>query len=439
MKVEDINEMLDALVSVEKREARKTHDQHVIHWLDQFRPKYLDKLDQPSLIPKLEDWLSQHDADPHAVKLPYYRLFLAYSQYLNNQKDPAVVSARISEREFLNRGKHLQAAISSWFTSSLWCELEKFEAASEKFFAIDLIFLRRQHASFEYGHYDTHDAELKEKILAFYQKEFDQYETAQREKEANQTDTTSAINDAEKIKVKVDKPKPTETVVTKPVIENANIFYLTIPLTERALENPDLLKQYKAVMDKQRASKPNPAAQIVAAANPTPPQQNLRLLIPALPLYGPVAAGPGQPFLQPTGETISQVDASLMIKIHGRDYHVSSIGNRVRYQFGENDGWLMVVGESMNAATGIPIEHNDYVLFQEIADPTPYEKKIVIGEQVDYETQPPQVVVKRLIKSGNKFYLHSESSLNDPLYKKDIEITRNNQIKAIVIAVAKPV
>ena len=116
-------------------------------------------------------------------------------------------------------------------------------------------------------------------------------------------------------------------------------------------------------------------------------------------------------------------------------------------------GWFKVTGESMNKAG---ILGNDYVLFRENRSLEFCAKKIVIALLSDTDTQPPCLMVKRLVKmSGEipcnddgfgseicKFVLHSESHLErDPKtgmsYKIDLEIQNDHQLIGDVIAVAK--
>lgn len=164
-------------------------------------------------------------------------------------------------------------------------------------------------------------------------------------------------------------------------------------------------------------------------------------------IYGTGTAGPqGEAYFQPTNETVQASQAARIVIIRDKEYKVASTHAEGHLHLGAQStfGWLKVVGESMNAAPQTPINHCCYVLFQENRNPYSCLRKIVVAELPDNLTQPPQLVVKRLIQIGENFFLHSESSFEkDPLtgksYQEDLEIVRNNQVRAVVIAVATPV
>jgi hypothetical protein len=108
---------------------------------------------------------------------------------------------------------------------------------------------------------------------------------------------------------------------------------------------------------------------------------------------------------------------------------------------GKKYGWLNVKGNSMNNASPIAIEDEDYVLFTELRDLSSCVNKIVVAALPDGEKHEPRLMVKRLVKTGNFYFFHSESkSEKDPIngidFTKDIEVSEANQLIGPVEAVA---
>ncbi len=108
----------------------------------------------------------------------------------------------------------------------------------------------------------------------------------------------------------------------------------------------------------------------------------------------------------------------------------------------------------MNKFSPIQIKDGNYVLFVENRNIDSCLFKAVVAELEDRDQQPSQLVVKQLLKrttmfppradgfspDSSRYVLHSESTAsidqNTGLPYQDIEITRDEQIKGEVIAVA---
>lgn len=186
------------------------------------------------------------------------------------------------------------------------------------------------------------------------------------------------------------------------------------------------------------------------------------LIIPNIPIYGCVSAGPNGEALLNNSEILgrsSEADENNKVEIEGMKYEINFIDFPVPNFFkGRVYGWLKVTGESMNRAAPYHIMPNDYVLFRENHSFESCVRKIVIALLSEADGQPPRLMVKRLIKmSGEtayqedgyaselqKFMLHSESSFDcDPTsginFKKDIEIENDYQLAGEVIAIAKSI
>lgn len=185
-----------------------------------------------------------------------------------------------------------------------------------------------------------------------------------------------------------------------------------------------------------------------------------QIIIPSFPIYGQIAAGTkGEPNLD-SEELVKakEVYDNLRINFDRQEHEVKFVNNeQINFLNGKRYGWLKVVGDSMNRSAPIAINNGDYVLFSENHDAKSCILKIIVASLPEVDTQPPQLVVKRLLKLStqsslgtdgfeseySKFMLHSESSLDeDPQtgmsYKKDMEIIKNYQIVGEVVAIAKP-
>jgi len=235
------------------------------------------------------------------------------------------------------------------------------------------------------------------------------------------------------------------------------VEHIVIPVDLRALQdlspklhilNPELfdnLKSYEAKIvnsDGQNKTRSKP--------KPTPLR---RVTIPSFPLYGQVAAGPnGEPNLDSSELGMAEaVNDDVYINLEGQKHEVTFINNeQTTFISGRRYGWLKVIGQSMNDSYPI-INDSDYVLFSENHDASSCVFKIVVAGLPETDDQPPQLVVKRLLKTENlrtdhppEYVLHSESTLDkDPRteisYKQDIRIINNNQLGGVVVALAKPI
>jgi hypothetical protein len=178
------------------------------------------------------------------------------------------------------------------------------------------------------------------------------------------------------------------------------------------------------------------------------------IIIPSLPYYGHVAAGPnGQPTLPDPSELmeVGAVNESRGFVFEGQTYQVDFIHKgrmSVSSHDGHKYGWLKVRGHSMDKAQPIPMKPDDLVLFKVMHELENSVGQIVVACMRDWDTQEPQLVVKRLERlysseanSSPSFGLFSESSYNlDPKtgvnYRNPIPIVRDGQVWGQVIAIA---
>jgi hypothetical protein len=187
------------------------------------------------------------------------------------------------------------------------------------------------------------------------------------------------------------------------------------------------------------------------------PGANRVKTIPRFSIYGQTGAGKGEPNWDVWEDIAQEVYDDLCIEFYGEEYSVKFI-ERKQYNFldVERYGWLKVIGESMNDCQEIPIKNGSYILFKENRDINFCATKVVVAVIPELDTQPAQLIVKRLLKftsplpsrndgfapESSMFVLRSESIYKlDPSTGErynDIEVSRDNQIKIIgqVIAVA---
>jgi hypothetical protein len=454
MAVDELDKPRDALFSMEELPRKNNYFKD---WLVNNRSKYVDKSDAIGHINKLLDLMKHNDADLEDEKSPYYNFLIAYAYSWNNEPTLAESRARIAEMEFFSRRKYLQSAVSGWLLGLLQCKHGKPEHALAKLNHLDEKINNWISVSWRNGEYQMDYNDLHTKIMGSSGWILKYGEKFEREKEKRSE--VSAEPD------KKDPPNPPDSRIPETISPGNNFYplYLSMPLVVENPKDSEILKRFRNIIDEQLSSdngpKPKPYPEENPPADPVPvgpqdgPQEPSkpspkpgikRIIIPQFPLEGPVAAGFGEPHLHTSREFIGPVDSDYKVNINGIIHFVTVIFSKPGRKIdGDEYAWLKVVGESMNAAKPTPINNGDYILFRKISNLESYVREIVISELEDDITQPAQIVVKRLIKRVDKYYLHSESSYDhDPLtgnnYLEDVEIVRNNQVGGVVIAIAKP-
>lgn len=170
----------------------------------------------------------------------------------------------------------------------------------------------------------------------------------------------------------------------------------------------------------------------------TSPVYNGYLILPWLPKYDSVRAGPnGIAWVNPPAKNGAVVHA---IEIDGNPYRIASIHSSPRAEDhqitlvnGVNYGWAKVKGQSMNASTPVPIEDGDYVLFsmqfQHNRD------GIVIASHHHIGGEHTHMVKKYIAK--DRILLSETTDVSDDY--SPIHLVEGYQILGAVIAVAKPI
>lgn len=271
------------------------------------------------------------------------------------------------------------------------------------------------------------------------------------------------------LKDKLQEPPPQEPPVNPPSPKSpskpseSKIRHLIVPIDISSLDDQSaqiipLEHKYYTKLEAFESTKAHSNNTDDASASDNNKNINRVPVIPNFSIYGWASAGPNGeayfPHLDELGQTKS-IDDTLMVELDSIDYKVNFIDTPPpTFLSNKKYGWVKITGDSMNRAG---IEKDDYVLFRENRSLEHCVRRIVIALVSDMETQPPCLMVKRLIKlSGEapcsydgynselcKYLLHSESTLEyDPItgisLKKDIEIENDNQLFGDVIAIAKP-
>ncbi|MEW6401282.1 MAG: hypothetical protein AB1649_05745 [Chloroflexota bacterium] len=196
-----------------------------------------------------------------------------------------------------------------------------------------------------------------------------------------------------------------------------------------------------------------------AADKPLPTTGSLRMgiYVPSFPIYGQITEK--EPYLPDSSalEKAPPVSETFRLILDGKEYSVfllerDAISDGATREY----GWFRVSGRSMNNTHPIPIEDCYYVLFVQNPDTESCIGKIVLAIVQDFETDRPQIVVRRLLKSKSpfsigsnleiqyaKYSLHSESTFDkDPKtgesYRSEIKLLKDEQVVGEVVAIARP-
>lgn len=172
-----------------------------------------------------------------------------------------------------------------------------------------------------------------------------------------------------------------------------------------------------------------------APASPPPETPPLvRLLIPWLPKYHAVRAGPsGLIWDEPLKENVAyarevEID-NIVLRLHPLK-GTSTLDRQITLSPHERFGWALVQGNSMNAAQPVPIHHGDYILFR--IDNHPYHNQIVVA------SKPAGSKYAYMVKRFNAIENLLISETNDPTDDySPVQLSSQHQILGIVIAVAK--
>ncbi len=157
------------------------------------------------------------------------------------------------------------------------------------------------------------------------------------------------------------------------------------------------------------------------------------LALPSFPVFAQVQAGPDGPIW---GET-QQKELIMEIRTFGvgaREYAVFPLHSDRRYVALQRDrlyGWIVVKGNSMNAANSVPIVHDDLVLFY-IADDAD-DNSIVVVSCPEPSGAGYRYMIKRW-RAREKAFL--SESLED---YSPIPRDQEHRILGVAVAVAKPV
>jgi len=194
--------------------------------------------------------------------------------------------------------------------------------------------------------------------------------------------------------------------------------------------------------DRQVASKmgtgplymPGKPAPIIV--QPPAPFVTGRLLLPWLPRYQAVRAGPGGlVWAEPTRENISFI---TKLEINGKIFEIhaargsATIDHNITLVEHEQYGLAMVEGHSMNASRPTHICQGDYILFR--SHNQPQDQDIVVASKLTASGD-----FAYMVKRYHEFEKELTSESDDIAQEyPPLKLNQNHQILGIVIAVAKP-
>ncbi len=510
----EFDELDQPLIELEGYEI-KANNEEIVEWFQKVRAACQDAASSRDIIFELQKILGKKDIDPYNEKSPYYNFLLAYVRDFFGDTGIAITHIDFSVSEFKNLGqeKIWHQVISNWFYGLLLYKQKQFDKAKTKIDIAKEILSKLDKEQHHFGKYSSEYEIMIEtiKISTFSMRAKSQssmlHDSSQRNKGKDDksdqksrpvwdrfkgvftsnpppmqrtSDTDSSGPQPTTIKnsteQKINQPKdkkstsdgsPPKDTEAKPPSGNSNphLRHIIIPVDMRAIEEldisstplePELFKKLQAYEEKKEF---HDETEHQTRQKGTYPK---RIVIPSFPNYGQATAGPAGKAYLPDPSQVEKADAiddTLQVKFEGKEHKVNFINNQFTPTFveGKHYGWLKVSGESMNNASPVQINDDDHVLFCKSHDLESCAGKIVVATLPDSETQPPQLVIKYLLKLSSplpsridgwseysKFMLHSESSLDKDSktgmsYKNDIEINDNYQIVGEVLAVAKPI
>lgn|GEM_PF-6251676 len=430
----------------------------IVTWI-QSAHKALSTKNLRDILYSLQDILKKNDADPYNEKSPYYHFLLAYIYNALEQTDKAIENIDSSTSGFrkLGKEKEQQQAICNWLWGLLLYQENDQERAKKKMESAVAIFEKLDEEQYRRGDYTNKYKKLLEEIkesehffksmerkpksflgkvksvLAQPQKKVESSEPQNTPIKDSGHEKSNAIN----INPSIDNDLPPNQNAT-PKSHNPHLRHIVIPVDIRAIENLDI--------DSIPLVEPEYFEKLKTYEELSKNNVNKRdILIPSFPILGQAgASASGEPEEDGVPEMAGMVDETHKIKFDEKEYRVELLDNRTITTRDKNRyGWLKVMGNSMNNATPIPIEEGNYVLFHVDHAPQNCLGKIVVASLPDFETQIPQLVIKRLVKLGDgSMVLHSEtlekSATNESPSVRNIKVERDNQITGEVVAIAKP-
>jgi len=272
---------------------------------------------------------------------------------------------------------------------------------------------------------------------------------------------------SQKKRISPGEPPKIPPSIPRFVKEKSRPLDITIPVDLQAIQklastSLNIFEQLRLYNERNenrpQAGKKSPLSEREIKKNPL-----RKTIIPPFPiLYGGATAGTQGEIILPSPDDLDQkvnaVDETLQVEFNGFPYKVFSatgddnVFSNIR---GKKYYWISIEGESMNNAYPVPVDNEDYVLFNYKTWPLEfYTGKIVVAALPDPEPQESSAfffAVKRVVryKMDNsefeyKYFLRSESLDTDPETGEDyedIELINDEQIKqkiiGEVIAIAK--
>lgn len=203
-----------------------------------------------------------------------------------------------------------------------------------------------------------------------------------------------------------------------------------------SLEDKERDETYLAIRDgiSKSISALRDHSRAVAVAQPLPSVPSFDFLaLPSFPLFAQVQAGPDGPIWGKEQQVELLMDIRAF-SVGTKEYTIFSLhrgDHRIFLQGKRSYGWVVVHGDSMNAAEPVPIVEGDLALFYVAADAS--ENDFVIISCPESAGSGYQYMVKRWKASQNLFLSESTSGHYPPIPRD-----KEHRILGVVIAVAKP-
>ncbi|MEZ0395624.1 MAG: S24 family peptidase [Anaerolineales bacterium] len=160
-----------------------------------------------------------------------------------------------------------------------------------------------------------------------------------------------------------------------------------------------------------------------------------RLRIGWFPIYARVEATPQGPIWMEAAGGQNCVEAESVV-INGKTHTLHSCipgENSISLRPDKRYGWVEVHGDSMNAATPVPVEEHDFALFYQADDAG--DGDIVVAIRADPSGAGYEHFIKRLDRKNKQLLSQTQASQGYP----PIHLSNKCKIVGVVVAIAKPV
>ena len=381
MKTVELFQPLNELIQTEK-------DSEVAKLLQKVQAIRLDSSGITAIISDLRSLLENRDIDRYDEKSAYYNFLLAYAYAVSGKIDSAIqeIENAVYGFKYFGNERDWQQAMSTWVHGLLLCEQRQYDSAIAKMEEARKTISKLADHRKNRGDY----------------KELEYYQSIIMLIDAN-LKKTGELNDI--------TPKDNSSYNPKKSEKQQHVRVTPVPEHKIKLAQPNHT-------DKQQEIK----------------QTGDYISVPWLPIYRSVSAGPSGIVIM---DSPSKAYVTLnTIEIFDIPYNLHSIkknsmtDRQISLIHGFTYGLVKVEGESMSASQPIAINNGDYVLFTK--QPNAEDNDILIASRA-LSSGDLAYMVKRYNKKERLFLSEYKEATTYP----PIEISQDNQILGVVIAIAK--